>query len=74
MIAGDLAGRPDPGSTYTPITLVHATVHPGAELRLPWRRDYNALVYILGGDATVGPDRGSRSPRVSWPCSAQATC
>ncbi len=57
VIAGDLAGVAGPGSTYTPITLVHATVHPGAELRLPWRRDYNALVYNLGGDATVGPDR-----------------
>jgi redox-sensitive bicupin YhaK (pirin superfamily) len=35
LIAGDLGGVRGPGSTHTPITLVHATVRPGAELRLP---------------------------------------
>ena len=46
-----------PGSTYTPITLAHATLSPGARLTLPWRRDFNALVYTLGGRGTVGADR-----------------
>ena len=50
-------GHTGPGSTHTPITLIHATVHPGASLTLPWRPDYNALVYNLGGRATVGADR-----------------
>jgi redox-sensitive bicupin YhaK (pirin superfamily) len=36
--------------------LVHATVSPGARLRLPWRRDFNALVYVLAGRAVVGSD------------------
>src|SRR5258705_13094864 len=31
-----------PGSTYTPMTLVHATLSAGARLSLPWRSDYNA--------------------------------
>src|SRR4051794_778255 len=31
LIAGDLAGHAGPGSTYTPITYVHATIAPGAE-------------------------------------------
>ena len=56
VIAGDLAGHPGPGITHTPITLLHATVQPGAQLRLPWRRDFNALVYVLAGSGTVGPD------------------
>ena len=57
IIAGELDGNAGPGSTHTPITLAHATVHPGAQLRLPWRREHNALVYNLGGRATVGAGR-----------------
>jgi len=45
-----------PGSTYTPMAMVHATVSPGAQLRLPWPREYNALVYVLSGAGTVGRD------------------
>jgi len=56
VIAGDLGGHPGPGVTHTPITLLHATLQPGAQLRLPWRRDFNALVYVLAGSGTVGPD------------------
>ena len=56
LIAGDLGGHQGPGSTYTPIAIVHATVQPGAEVDLPWRADYNALVYILSGAGTVGPE------------------
>jgi redox-sensitive bicupin YhaK (pirin superfamily) len=54
IIAGEVDGYVGPGSTQTPITLIHATVAPGAELRLPWRRDYNALVYSMAGDGFVG--------------------
>jgi redox-sensitive bicupin YhaK (pirin superfamily) len=54
LIAGDLAGLRGPGSTHTPITLVHATVAPGARLELPWRADFNALAYVLRGAGTVG--------------------
>ena len=54
VIAGDVAGHPGPGSTYTPMTLVHATLSPEAQLSLPWRDDYNALVYVLAGAGTVG--------------------
>ena len=44
------------GSTQTPITLIHATLQPGAEIRLPWRKDYNALVYTLAGHGFVGEE------------------
>ena len=61
VIAGELAGVSGPGSTYTPITLVHATIAPGAELTLPWRQDFNALVYALSGDGQVGSGAGRRA-------------
>ncbi|MGE5133358.1 MAG: pirin family protein [Gemmatimonadota bacterium] len=57
VIAGELGGHAGPGVTHTPISLVHATVSPGAQVRLPWRRDFNALAYVLGGSGTVGPDK-----------------
>ena len=57
VIAGEVAGHSGPGVTYTPISLLHATLAPGAELRLPWRADFNALVYVLAGSGTVGTRR-----------------
>jgi redox-sensitive bicupin YhaK (pirin superfamily) len=57
VIAGEVAGLRGPGSTYTPITLVHATLAPGAQLVLPWRADFNALAYVLAGHGTVGTER-----------------
>ncbi|MEU6841011.1 pirin family protein [Streptomyces sp. NPDC046716] len=57
VIAGEFDGHEGPGITHTPITMVHATVRPGAEATLPWREDYNGLVYVLAGRGTVGTDR-----------------
>jgi redox-sensitive bicupin YhaK (pirin superfamily) len=54
VIAGDVAGHAGPGSTYSPMTLVHATLSPGARLSIPWRPDYNALAYVMAGHGTVG--------------------
>ena len=56
VIAGEVAGHAGPGSTYSPMTLVHATLSPGARLGLPWRADYNALVYVMAGLGTVGTE------------------
>ena len=56
IIAGDVAGHQGPGSTYSPMTLVHATLSPGARLSIPWRPDYNALGYVLAGRGTVGSE------------------
>jgi quercetin 2,3-dioxygenase len=57
LIAGEVDGHAGPGSTHTPITLAHATLRPGAELRLPWNPDYNALAYVLNGRARFGTER-----------------
>ncbi len=57
VIAGSLAGHAGPGDTHTPITMVHATVSPGAALDLPWDPAFNALAYVLSGQGTVGAER-----------------
>src|SRR6201987_3722999 len=57
VIAGEVDGHQGPGVTHTPITLLHVTVEPGAEFRLPWRPDFNALGYVLAGSGTVGAAR-----------------
>ncbi|MDA1061440.1 MAG: pirin family protein [Chloroflexi bacterium] len=54
LIAGELAGHSGPGITHTPIAMLHATVHPGARLQLPWHPGFNALVYVLNGDGRFG--------------------
>jgi redox-sensitive bicupin YhaK (pirin superfamily) len=54
VIAGDVGGHAGPGSTHTPMALVHATVSPDTELRLPWNPGFNALAYILAGSGRAG--------------------
>jgi quercetin 2,3-dioxygenase len=54
VIAGSLGGHDGPGITHTPITLVHATVSAGAQVRVPWPADFNALGYVLAGSGYVG--------------------
>ncbi|WP_354641694.1 pirin family protein [Kitasatospora camelliae] len=56
LIAGELDGHQGPGATHTPITLMHATITPGAEITIPWRPDFNALVYVLNGDGRIGAE------------------
>ncbi|MGH3438019.1 MAG: pirin family protein [Sciscionella sp.] len=57
VIAGEIAGNTGPGTTFTPITLAHATVSPAARLTVPWQRDFNALVYVLAGNGFAGAQR-----------------
>lgn len=56
LIAGSLGKHTGPGSTHTPIAYAHASISPGARLQVPWRRDFNALVYLLAGHGAIGPD------------------
>src|SRR5207245_2905221 len=49
VIAGEVAGHAGPGTTHTSMTMLHATLSPGAELTIPWRPDFNALLYVLNG-------------------------
>jgi len=57
VIAGDVGAHRGPGATHTPISFAHATLSPGARLRLQWPREFNALVYALSGKGTVGTEQ-----------------
>jgi quercetin 2,3-dioxygenase len=59
VIAGEVGGHPGPGITHTPIALLHATVQPGGRLRLPWQPGFSALVYVMSGRGTIGPERAA---------------
>jgi hypothetical protein len=54
VIAGELGGHPGPGSTHTPMALMHVTMSPGSLLELPWNPRFNALVYVLSGTGRAG--------------------
>ena len=57
VIAGAVAGHAGPGQTYTPMTMLHVTLAPGAALDLPWRDDFNALAYVLAGVGSAGVEK-----------------
>ena len=56
LIAGDVGEHRGPGSTHTPIVMLHVTLQPGSRLDIPWRRDFNALAYVLNGDGRFGSE------------------
>ncbi len=56
VIAGEVGIHQGPGMTHTPISIVHASLEPGAQIQLPWNPGFNALVYALSGSGQVGPD------------------
>lgn len=61
VIAGSLESEQGPingpGSTYTPITILHVTLTAGAEVILPWRPNFNALAYTMNGRGVVGNEK-----------------
>jgi quercetin 2,3-dioxygenase len=56
LIAGEVAGALGPGSTHTPISMMHASITPGSRLELPWNPAFNSLAYVLAGSGDAGPD------------------
>ncbi len=54
VIAGEVSGHSGPGSTHTPITMLHVTLQAGSRVRIPWRQDFNALAYVLAGAGVAG--------------------
>ncbi|MCI2974795.1 MAG: pirin family protein [Ferrimicrobium sp.] len=57
VIAGSLDPVQGPGVTYTPINMVHATLHPGAYISLDWPRAFNLLTYVMEGRVQYGSTR-----------------
>jgi hypothetical protein len=56
VIAGNLGDERGPGSTHTPMALMHASLSPGALLEIPWDPSFNALVYVLAGSGRAGSE------------------
>ena len=56
VLAGEVDGHAGPGISHTPLAITHVTVSPGAQVDIPWRRDFNALAYVLAGRGTVGAE------------------
>jgi len=56
IIAGRLGDYTGPGSTHTPMALIHASISAGALLQLPWDPSFNALLYVLAGSGYVGSE------------------
>ena len=56
LIAGHIGAHTGAGDTHTPITLAHATLAPGTELRVPWNPAYSAMAYVLSGAGVVGDE------------------
>ena len=57
LIAGDLAGHSGPGVTHTPISYAHASIAPGAQLRVPWPEAFSGLAYVLSGNGYAGSEQ-----------------
>ena len=56
IIAGSVGPYEGPGVTHTPITYAHATVSPGAEVRIPWNPVFNTFAYVLTGRGYGGSE------------------
>ena len=56
VIAGEVGAHRGPGSTHTPMSMVHASISPGAQLVLPWPKPFNALLYVLAGSGRAGEE------------------
>lgn len=54
VIAGEVDGHRGPGTTHTPIAILHVSLHRGERLSLPWEPSFNALVYVLAGSGFAG--------------------
>lgn len=56
VLAGEVDGHHGPGISHTPLAIAHVTVSPGAKIDIPWRRDFNAIAYVLAGRGSVGSE------------------
>ena len=81
VIAGEVAGHAGPGSTHTPISLVHATIQPGARgsgcpgapTSTHWSTSSAATARSAPAGRSARRPGSRRWPPVSWRCSAPAT-
>ncbi len=73
VIAGDVAGHAGPGSTHSPMAMVHATLAPGARVELPWQPGVQRAGLRARGGGLGGYRRAPGPGPDSWPSSARVT-
>ena len=56
VLAGEIDGHKGPGISHTPLAIAHLTLAPGAQIDIPWRKDFNALAYVLAGNGSIGAE------------------
>ena len=56
VLAGEIDGHKAAGISHTPLAVAHLTLAPGAQIDIPWRKDFNAIVYVLAGNGYVGAE------------------
>ena len=56
VIAGKALGNRAVIETRTPIMYIHFTLQPGASVTQPVSKEYNAFVYVIGGQGLFGSD------------------
>jgi len=56
VLAGEIDGHKGPGISHTPLAIAHLTLAPGAQIDIPWHKDFNALTYVLAGSGSVGAE------------------
>ena len=57
VIAGEALGIKAVIESRTPITYVHFTLQPGASVTPPVPKEYNAFVYVSGGQGLFGSEK-----------------
>jgi redox-sensitive bicupin YhaK (pirin superfamily) len=56
VVAGESLGASAVIDTHTPIVYLHFTLEPGARITQPVPADHNGLVYVIQGEAALGPE------------------
>jgi quercetin 2,3-dioxygenase len=67
LYSGSSGALESPTRNRVPVTLIDLTLAPGAELAQQVPPDHNGFLYVLDGEARVGPDRRALVPgQVGW--------
>ena len=56
VLAGEIDGHRGSGISHTPLAIAHLTLAPGAQVDIPWPKDFNAVAYALAGNGRVGAE------------------
>jgi quercetin 2,3-dioxygenase len=63
VIAGEALGVKAVTETRTPIMYIHFTLKPGASVTQPVPNEYNAFLYVIGGQGSIGSNNQEQLAR-----------